>query len=273
MQVAEHAKVRKNLVLTLVLSTIVANLLIILPDDHIRVIFTNWTINAVAAAALGMSLVIFYRQKLDGLYGKTYAALTFGLVLWFAAEMIWTYYELGEEIENPFPSIADAFWIAGYAPFAYHLFRTWQFFGRSSKRNMIIAGAAVFAFAAYTVYLICSTMEASGDKDMLTLVVSVAYPVLDAVLIVPAVAVLSNLRQGKLTFTLWALLSLSLLVVAAADSGFAYYTAAGMEDEIWVLDVLYNTSYIVMTATLFWHYRFFVFDENKVKREWQQENR
>jgi hypothetical protein len=42
--------------------------------------------------------------------------------------------------------------------------------------------------------------------------------------------------------------------------------AAGAEDEIEVWDVQYSTDYIIRAATLFWHYKFFVFDENKVKK-------
>jgi hypothetical protein len=105
------------------------------------------------------------------------------------------------------------------------------------------------------------------------LVVSLAYPVLDAVLIVPAVIVLASLRRGKLTATPWMILASSLLIVAAGDSGFAYYEAAGMEEEIWVWDLLFCTFYISIAATLFWHYRFFIYHENKVKRIWQEENR
>ena len=30
---------------------------------------------------------------------------------------------LGLRIETPFPSLADVFWLAGYAPLTYHLYR------------------------------------------------------------------------------------------------------------------------------------------------------
>ena len=71
-----------------------------------------------------LSLVIVYRQGLDGLLGKAYAALAIGISFWFIAEMIWTYYQVGLGIESPFPSVADLFWLIGYLPFIYYMFKT-----------------------------------------------------------------------------------------------------------------------------------------------------
>lgn len=268
----DPARVRNRLILTLVISIAVANSFITFPDSESRPAFTNWTIDAAAAVALGISLTIVWRQKLDGLNGRTYAAFAAGLGLWFVAEILWTYYTLFAEVD-PFPSLADVFWIAGYAPFAYHLIATYRFFGQVVRPHVIIiVSIAAGLFVGHTATLVSEAGSAAGE-DLVSLVISLAYPVLDAVLIVPAVIVLASLRDGKLTLTPWIILSSSLLIIAAADSGFAYYQAAGMEEEIWVWDLLFCTSYISMAATLFWHYRFFIYHEKKVRRIWQEENR
>ncbi len=268
----DPAWVRKRLILTLAISIAIANSFIIFPDNESRPFFTNWTINAAAGVALGMSLLVVWRQKLDGLNGRTYAAFAAGLGLWFVAEILWTYFDLFTGIE-PFPSLADAFWIAGYAPFAYHLVTTYKFFGQVVKPHVIIiVSIAVGLFVGHTATLVFDVGSATGEESI-ALIVSITYPVLDAVLIVPAVIVLASLRRGKLTATPWMILASSLLIVAAGDSGFAYYEAAGMEEEIWVWDLLFCTFYISIAATLFWHYRFFIYHENKVKRIWQEENR
>lgn len=266
--------VRKRLALTLVVSIAAANSFIIFPDSESRPLFSNWTINAVAAVALGISLLVVWRQRLDGLNGRTYAALATGLGLWLVAEMLWTYYTLFAGIADPFPSLADAFWIAGYVPFAYHLMATYRFFGQTVKPHVIIITSIAAAFfVGHTSTLVFEAWSPTTPEDFTAAIISIAYLALDAVLIVPAIIVLASLRQGKLTFTPWIILASSLLVVAAADSGFAYYEAAGMEEEIWVWDLLYSTSYIAIAAALFWHYRFFIYHEKKVKRIWQEENR
>lgn len=52
-------------------------------------------------------------------------SLTIALTLWTLAELTWIYYQLGLHIENPFPSIADSFWLAGYH-FIIYLFCLWN---------------------------------------------------------------------------------------------------------------------------------------------------
>jgi hypothetical protein len=270
----DPAWVRKRLILTLVISIAVANSFIIFPDSENRSLFSNWTINAAVAVALGISILVVWRQKLDGLNGRTYAAFSIGLALWFVAEILWTYYELVAGIEDPFPSLADAFWIAGYAPFAYHLMATYKFFGQTVKPHvMIIASIAAALFVGHTSTMVFEASTLATHEDFTAAAISIAYLVLDAVLIVPAIIVLVSLRHGKLTFTPWIILASSLLITAAADSGFAYYEAVGMSEEIWIWDLLYCTSYIAMAATLFWHYRFFIYHEKKVRKIWQEENR
>jgi hypothetical protein len=264
--------VRRNLVLTLVASLVVANALIILPEEN-KLFFSNWTINAVAAVALGMALVVTLQQKFDGLYGRTYAAFAAGLGLWFVAEILWTYYELFAGID-PFPSLADAFWIAGYASFAYHLIATYRFFGQTVKPYVIIiVSIAAALFVGHTSTIVYTSSSFETPEDITSAAVSIFYLALEAVLIVPAIIVLASLRRGKLTFTPWFLLSSALLITAAADSGFAYYDAAGMSEEIWIWNPLYNSSYIIMAATLFWHHRFFIYHEKEARRVWQEENR
>jgi hypothetical protein len=111
------------------------------------------------------------------------------------------------------------------------------------------------------------------EYKALALALSIAYPALDGVLIVPCILVLLSLRHGRFTAPPWTLLSSAILLIAFADSGFAYYAAAGLEDQIWVWDLLFNAGYIAIAATLFWHKKFFIFDNNKLKKMWQSENR
>jgi hypothetical protein len=263
-------RVRNKLVLTVAASVSAAGILIVFSGDN-RVFFTNWTVNAAALAAFALSIIVTFRQGMSGLFGRAHAALAIGLALWLAAELVWTYYELGVGIEEPFPSPADALWLTGYAPIAYYSLRIYRTFGHKRTSLALAAFGAFAVFAAYVISLV-ATAAVQSESDAVSTAVSVAYPLLDCLLAAPAILVLSNLKNGRLTSTPWALLSFSLLVMAAADSGFAYDTAAGL-GEMWVWDVLYNTIYIMIAATLFWHNRFFVFDKNRAKKIWQQENR
>jgi hypothetical protein len=248
------------------------NLPIVLADDESRLFFDNWILNGTASAAFAMATVVALRQGRSGIYGKAQAALAMALALWLTGELLWTYYELGLGIETPFPSLADAAWLAGYAPAAYYLFRIYGFFGRGRP---VLALSILAATAAFVVYTSVAVVAASAEpeEDAFSLAVSLVYVVADGVLIVPAIMILTRLRRGALTGMPWFLLSLAILSSAAGDVGFAYYSAAGLEEQDWVWDLLFNADYIAMAATLFWHNRFFVYDKKAARKEWQKENR
>jgi hypothetical protein len=266
--------VRRNIVIITIASIIIANLVIALPNDESRVFFSDWTTNGTSIIAMVLALIVVYRQKLDGLHGVTYASLAVATVLWFIAEMIWTYYELGLGIESPYPSIADIFWLAGYGFAAYHLFRTYRFFRKLFNPYTIVVVSVAIAFIlTFVVYTIISISELSTQEDMLLFMVNVAYPVGDVMMIVPAVVVLSGLRKGELTYTPWLLLSTGLLLNGVGDIGFTYNSAAEVVGQTWIWDMFYSDSYICIAAALFWHNTFFIFSRKRATRMWQQENR
>ena len=132
------------LLVSLIITAIAVTALLIIipgPGSDTGVFYQNWTINIAAIIAAGLSVLptmaAFRRMKElskgNGYVPETenqqYAivktkhnfyiclSLTIGLTLWTLAELTWTYYQLGLHIENPFPSLADSFWLAGY-PFA-----------------------------------------------------------------------------------------------------------------------------------------------------------
>ena len=223
-----------------------------------------------------MAIIVAFRQGRSGLYGKAQMALAAGLALWLVGELLWSYYELGFGIEIPFPSLADAFWIAGYGPAAYYLYKIYGFFGKGQRQLALAVSTATAAFVAYTTIAVVAA-SAEPEESVLSLAVSLAYVVADGVLIVPAIMVLTRLRRGLFTAVPWFLLSLSILFSAAGDVGFAYYVASDMEEQAWMWDLLFNANYIAMAATLFWHNKFFIYDKGGTKKiektERQQERK
>lgn len=218
--------------------------------------------------------MIVIRQKIDGLYGITYAAVFAGLTLWFSAEIIWTYYELGIGIDRPFPSLADAFWLAGYGFLAYHLIKTYRFFSKIfSKYTVLVSIIGGALMLGHLIYLSAVTADVSTLNDQTAFAIALAYPILDTVLLVPAIVILSGLRGGKLTSPSWIMISLSLIIMIAGDSGFAYSSFASYEEIDWIWDVLYNTSYMTLAAALYWHNKFFIYNQGKATKLWQKENR
>jgi hypothetical protein len=222
-----------------------------------------------AAVALGISLVVVYRQKLDGLFGKTYASLAAGLVLWFIAEVLWSFFEFGSDHETPSLLRADFFWLAGYGAFIYYGFSMYTFFGkRPSKRNVAVISIPCVLFLAYSIQLNVSDYELTKQEGIILFCLSNTYVALDLVLIILAALLISSPgKKGQLTSIPW--IFIAFLIIAIGDSGLGYTEST----EILYTHILYICGYIVMTAGIFWHNQIFVFDEKRVLKKWQVEHR
>jgi hypothetical protein len=278
-----HNKIRRNLVLTLIGSAFAFNLPLVLTQGEERVFYNDVTVSVTSAIALVFAAVTICRQKLDGLYGRTYASLAIGLGLWFVAEITWTYFEIGLKIDTPFPSVADVFWLAGYGFFAYHLYRIYKFVGKNTVRQTagLIVSITTAIALGYLVNLIIGVSEIPYSQglnadEVILMLVSISYPILDGVLLVPAILILWSIRNGRLVVTHWMLIALSMILVVIADSGFGYIAVSNIssvQEADWIWDILYNAGYLSMAFALIWYNRFFVFDEKKEQKKWKERNR
>lgn len=261
----EIKRQRRNLVLGLVAAMVAINSAVFFTAGSDMEIFVGdlSRIGTISTAAV-LSLVIVGRQKVSGLFGRAYASLAAGLILWVIAESIWGYYEIGLAVERPFPSIADAFWIAGYGPFAYHLFSTARFFGKGVKKSaVVLVGVAAALFLAFYVQAIVGVFALEGPEALPSMAISIAYPVLDVILIVPAVLMVTNAGRGQLTSIPWIFLGWILLVLADSLFGIAAVTTPEM---VFHITVVYNAAYLCFAAGLVWYNRQFILDAKQLAK-------
>jgi hypothetical protein len=270
----DFKKERRLVAFALVASVIAADSIIMLSSTAEEKNFAGNILRPLTAViAVAFSLKVVYRQRLDGLFGRAYAGLAIGLVLWFAAEITWAYYSLIVQIEVPFPSLADAFWLAGYGPFGYHLFTTARLhraFSKGSKWTIVITAAVTIVSALYIFQLVLQS-EVSKLDSVLPLAISITYPIADAILIIPAVLSISNSGRGELTAVPW--IFISWIFTAIADALFGYTAVSNIAGEISIWNLFYNAAYLFMAAGLYWHNKFFLIDECKMERLWLNRNR
>ncbi len=84
----------------------------------------------------------------------------------------------------------------------------------------------MYGFFDLRSFIIFQNTEALGN------IILLAYPILDAIIIVPAVAILWTLRKGDRQFIHWILISTFIIMVTVGDIGFGYSNALG-EEWIW----------------------------------------
>jgi hypothetical protein len=196
------------LILAIIISTIIANSIIIISDPHHRLATALWTMNITAAIASGLAIIAVYRHGVRGFHGKSYLFLTLGIASWFSADLtlLYYYYALGIE-EQKFVTVTDGFWFIGYGFLSLHLFTVIKSLCRSSNNSDVINPKFVFigsliiavVFVSFNVFNLASSefIEVAEERvDLTSIVVTIAYPVLDLTLIIPSSIVLFKLRKN-----------------------------------------------------------------------------
>jgi hypothetical protein len=277
---------RKLVVILLIASIIITNSFIVFSSGESRAYFYNNTINVTSAIALASSILTIYKLKLKGFYGKIYTCFSIGLALWFVAEIMWTYYQIGLRVEVPFPSLADAFWISGYVFFSYFIFQYYNLVKKTIEEHvllLVLLGTAILVVYIVNLILTTSSLISIKQENIAALVISIIYPIVDGILLVPSILVFWSLQMAykkqqhtehqqhdtreksrrqdlivlpHVDLFQWILISLWMISVAIADTGFAYTTAfniGGVKQEEWVWDMFYNASYLFIAAALFWY--------------------
>ena len=254
-------------IIILIGTIIVSNSLIVFSSESTRDFYTNWTINTAAAGALSLSIITVitaYRHRINRVLFRAQLVFTAGLAVWLVAEATWMYYQIFLEIETPFPSPADAFWLSGYGFFTYFMFRIYNLLSKRSERYLVIlvsfAAAIIMGYVLNLTFGIADLL--SAQEGSLAWVISVTYPILDVILLVPAVLILWGLRGKNIASSNWSLLALSIVLVTVGDIGFGYSAVldkAGKEEWIW--DLFYNSSYLVMAAAFFLQSRIYSLQE------------
>ena len=257
-------KARRNFIIGLIAATVGVNSIILFaPDAESKSYLGDLIVPMVAAVAAGLALVVVYRQKVSGIFGRAYAALAAGLGLYFIAEVIWAYYSIGLGVEVPFPSLADVFWTAAYGPFGYGLFTLSRLYSRRDKRGshmkaLFVMGVAVGAFSSYYVMQLILVSDLSEPDAGMALAIGVAYPIMDAILLIPALVAIISAGKGYLTSIPW--IFVSWLFTALADSLFGFTAVTSMAADVTIWNMYYVAAYLSMAAGMLWHNKYMIFD-------------
>lgn len=262
-----HKLTLKILILGLILSAIIANSVIVFSDPHKKHSTAIWILNITAAVASSLAIIAVCRHGVHGLHGKSYLFLTLGLISWFSADLTLLYYYYALHIEEQrLISLTDGFWFAGYLFLALHLLTVLRSLrGTIKPRVVVIVSIVTVLFVIYNVFNLASS-EFLVDVDLAAFIVTVAYPILDLMLIIPSAIILVSLRRDYQHSVPWFLSSLSLLVNAVADDGYVNDFVNENSQNLWTWDLFYVTDFIIMAGALFWYNKFHISNEIRKAR-------
>ena len=174
------------------------------------------------AASLATGLAA---ARVSGRRRAAWAAVAVGTGGWAAGEVVWSFYELLAGRQTPFPSGADV----GYLVFPVAVTAgLWLMPTRErsgDRRRLVLDGLTVtcsLLLISWTTAL--GAVLHAGADTRLGLVVGLAYPASDVVVLTMTVLLVSRTASSRLPL---GLLGAGLVCMTTADSAFAYLTATG----------------------------------------------
>ncbi len=220
---------------------------------------TITTINDVASVVCALTAtLLFVRVWLftsnRDASKKIWGQMIIGLFASTLAEAIWAYYEvvLGQDV--PYPSIADLFWLFGYAMIWLALFTQYRLFqvAPSRRQRQIIAALVVVFFLIGGWVVIRPIIQGFDPSDALSSLLNIAYPLFDLALLVLALVVIFSFGQGRFVMA-WHILGAGLVFMAAADLMFVYadwneiyYPDSHLNGITLLIDTLYYVAYLTI---------------------------
>ncbi len=264
MQYTLENKVYQNRFLILILAiTASINIVSNYFGQDVAVISDSYLFIFLPGILVILSLMMNHRFGVNGKHGIAWILFTGFSISWFVAETTWILHDLYFEIE-PFPSSADIFYIIGY-PFLF----VFMLFYLKPVRKGISHQMLVIAVALSVIILTTSItaalwsiefdhIEALDEKEygVIGLVISLAYPVLDAIVLVPAILGLLLFFKGQVSF-LWSLMCLAILSVSIADAAFVIGHLEEFYHTGHHIDILFLWPYVLMSFGMYHHYSLF----------------
>ena len=180
----------------------------------------------LAAMLAGRSCAAAARR--GGVNARAWTLMSVAAYVWAAGMLVWTYYGLANNHVYPFPSLADALFLAYSVPAAAALF-SFRRPGGTTRVGLArtVLDAAVIAGAVLVISWYTALGPAfSAEGDLLTRLATMGYPVVDVV-ITSLVLVLGMRRQPGERLP-WLCFGGGLLVLTVTDSTYVRLTFDGV---------------------------------------------
>jgi diguanylate cyclase len=199
--------------------------------------------DVIGASAVTAALVGAWRYRPER--RLPWILMAGGQGLFVAGDLLWNWYEaIGE---SPFPSLADALYLAGYPFIALGLFLLIRRrLGDGDRGGLLDAAILTTAAAILSWTFLMQPQVAATDVDALSLSITLAYPIADLILIGVAMGLLATAGARTPSF---GMLALSLGCVLVADQIYAIQTLNGTYVSGSSLDSLYLVAYVLFGAS------------------------
>lgn len=256
----------------------IGDVIILSAEPENKIIYANWVLLINSSAAAIIAFYIVYKEK-KFRSDKTNFFLTVGLLLWFAANVVWAYYEVVLDVVSPVPSLADIFLLSAYGFLIYRLVVVYKNLKEKvNKKTLFILGAITTLFLAYMFSLTLDLSNFSTSKGTIFFIITFLYPLLNSILAFLAVLILIGIRHEKIHYITWLCELLALLSLVLGDSWFAIIVLTELVEQLWISSLLLSAHYVIIAGGLIWYIKYLVpikipFIMNKQKTFFSRQNK
>ena len=199
---------------------------------------------AVAALVAAMACAVAaWRQS--GRMRLAWALLGVSALVWTAGEAAWSYFEIILKQEVPFPSPADAGFLAA-VPFAVAGVAFFPGRHRAASRLALLLDGAIIAGALLLISwaTVLGGIYLAGSDSILSMLLGLAHPISDIVIAVMALLLLGR-TAGAARLPLLLVVA-GLFATLLSDSAFAYLTAGNTNGKVQLIDTGWVAGYLLI---------------------------
>lgn len=234
-----------------------------LADQEVTTLTTNLLYVPITSALVVVSIIIATRFRMQGEHGRAWFLFIGVAVSWFIAEQIWLVYDLVYKID-PFPSIADIFYIAGYPfLFLFSIYYLKPLKDAISKKTIAYSSLVAITLLIPSLYMAYDT---DSEISAFELTLAISYPIADAIVLIPALIGVILFFRGEVNF-LWSLVCMAIILNVVADSGFLITSMDGSYYTGHPIDMLYLWAYILFSFGVYTHIQIFKKHQPNIKSE------
>jgi hypothetical protein len=191
-------------------------------EDVAGIVESYQFIGLAAVSTLVYAIVAHKFNWLSTRTGQTMMTLSIGYALYTIAEASYLILMLSTPLV-PVPSIADAFWVSAYLPFALALVLTIRAI-RMKFTRLMLGLWIILSVATFTIVLavvVVPIVAAASGPDAMSTIFSMIYPFEDMVLIVLVLVILLKFRSGEVAKP-WSVLILGFILTSVGDIWYGY---------------------------------------------------
>lgn len=173
--------------------------------------------------------------------------LLLSFVCWFSAEALFGYFS-GVFNSDPYPSIADIFYLTGYILFILLLWRLNKTF-KIELSIFVSLPVTFFLFAFYVLYISVFIFNLYSLRgDFVELILVFAYPIFDLFIIIGGVLYYFREKEISLNkeYLSWLLISTCGFFFFLADVIFGFNDFFGFSQDDHLSDLFFNVGYLIL---------------------------